>query len=186
MIIRPVDMENRLFSIEHFLPDYVCQRILEVNWHNISWRRGDQQENWARRQLDVSGIKIFSDFDEIVHQNQKYIEEQLQIKFIGNSFTMWWYDEPGFTVPIHTDGHLPSSMQIYWSADDNSYGTTFFDYKNKNSVKYKCEFKSNFGYLLLNDTNDDGSQPLQWHGMLNPVQKFRISSYTNFGKYKKY
>jgi hypothetical protein len=186
MLIQSVDTENRLFSIQQFLPDDLAKQILQLNWHNLSWHRGDQQENWARRQLDVINNKLFADFDEIVNQNKKYIEDKLQITFFDHPFTMWWYDEPGFTVPIHTDGHLPSSMQIYWCADTNNYGTTFFDYKNKNSVKYQCKFESNCGYLLLNKFNYDGSQPLQWHGMLEPVQKFRVSSYTNFGNYKKY
>jgi len=183
MILRPVDKENRLFSVENFLPDSLANQLLSISWDNISWSRGEQQESWKRRQFDTSNFDIFRKFDDHVLQNKIQIEQELSIQFEHYPFTMWWYDEPNFVVPIHTDGHLPASMQIYWTADSNTYGTVFFDYKNSEYVKYQFSFKPNCGYLMLNGLNDNGSQPLQWHGMLEPVQNFRISSYTNFGQY---
>jgi hypothetical protein len=183
MVIKPVDMENRLFSIEHFLPDELAALILDIPWDTIPWKRGEQQESWARRQLDFMDHKVVHQFNDRVLLNKIQIEKELGIKFDYHPFTMWWYDEPGFTVATHTDGHLPSSMQIYWNADSDMYGTTFFEYKNTNTVKHRVTCRPNFGYLMLNGPNDDGSQPLQWHGMLTPVQKFRVSSYTNFGTY---
>jgi hypothetical protein len=184
MIIKPVDKDYRLFSVENFLPNDLAERVLDTNWDNIQWTRGEQQETWRRRQLDISNFELFQKFDDQVLKNKIQIEQELGIQFEYYPFTMWWYDEPNFIVPIHTDGHLPASMQIYWAADSDNYGTTFFEFKNANCVKYQCKFKANSGYLMLNGPNQDGSQPLQWHGMLAPVQQFRVSSYTNFGTYK--
>jgi hypothetical protein len=47
------------------------------------------------------------------------------------------------------------------------------------------EFLPNSGYLMLNQLHCDGSQPLQWHGMLTavPAHQIRLTTYTVFGQY---
>lgn len=183
MIIKPVDKENRLFSIEQFIPDQLAEQILQVNWNNLSWVRGHKQESWKRRQLDVNDQKLFESYYDKLIENVFFIEEKLGIAFDDLPLTRWWYDEPGFLVPTHTDGHLPASMQIYWNADCDSYGTVFFEYKNEDTVKFQFKHTPNTGYIMLNHQDKDGSQPLQWHAMKNPVKTMRISNYTAFESY---
>ena len=77
-------------------------------------------------------------------------------------------------------------MQIFWVAPGKQYATQFYKSKNANDPITQLEFVPNTGYLMLNMLNEDGSQPLNWHGMLNkvPADTFRVTSYTTFGTYE--
>lgn len=183
MIIESVDSENRVFLIDNFFSKDIINLVKSTSWDNVPWSRGYLQESWARRHLDLSNTDLLTEFNHQVNENRFIIEKKLKIKFENSPFSVWWYDEPEFLVQVHTDGHVPATMQIFWLADSSEYGTIFYNYKNRNSIKHCFKFKINSGYLMLNGLNEDGSQPLLWHGMLNPVNQYRISSYTHFGSY---
>jgi hypothetical protein len=89
--------------------------------------------------------------------------------------TVFWLDEPGFICGLHTDGTMPGSMQIVWQGT----GTTFYWYKDPDSVRYQMPATANTGYIMLH-ANNRTYQKLLWHGMLTPVPKdtFRVTSYT--------
>jgi hypothetical protein len=76
-------------------------------------------------------------------------------------------------------------MQIFWAGADVTKGTKFYNSKSIQHLKYDFPFEVNTGYLMLNAPNDDGSQPLQWHGMMNTLgpDTYRITSYTIFNSY---
>jgi hypothetical protein len=73
-------------------------------------------------------------------------------------------------------------MQVYWTVPSPDYGTGFYRYKTLDSVLYQFQSRPNSGYIMLNHLESDGSQPLQWHGMFNPVPEgtIRVSSYWSF------
>jgi hypothetical protein len=184
MKITPVDDTNRLFSIEEIAPPELVAEILATNWAEVPWKRGNAQEHWSRRELIVDDYPALQKYHNCVYAIKEQIEKLANIKFINHPFTMWWYDEPGFTVSIHTDGHLPSSLQVFWRADSEDFGTEFYEYKDESALKHKFKFIPNNGYSMLNGLDPDGSQPLQWHGMSTTVQTYRICSYTQFGPYE--
>lgn len=187
MQLTAVDETQRLFLVEDIFEKSVVDKILNLDWPNLEWKRGNAQEKWPRRQIDCTVDPVLQ---HAVNNIWDLVEEMgnlCNVKFNNpHPPTWWWYDEPGFDVNIHTDGHLPSTMQLFWVAPDESYATTFYKSKNKNDAFTNFKFIPNTGYIMLNMPNKDGSQPLQWHGMLNTVPKnaFRVTSYTTFGPYE--
>ncbi|CAB4129084.1 hypothetical protein UFOVP112_182 [uncultured Caudovirales phage] len=187
MRITAVDESRRIFLIEDIFSTSTVNKILSLDWPNLPWKRGNAQEKWQRRQIDCT---VDSSLQQAVNEIWNLTEEigkLCDVTFDNpHPATWWWHDEPGFDVSIHTDGHLPSTMQIFWIAPSEYYATTFYKFKDENTPITEFKFIPNTGYIMLNMPNKDGSQPLQWHGMLNTVPKnsFRVTSYTTFGPYK--
>lgn len=154
-----------------------------IDWLNLPWAPQLGQESWPRRRLTETPELLAINHYIADHVNDYGSAVGVEFDYAD---TYWWLDEPGFTVPIHTDGHLPSSMQLFWHMPGTDFGTVFYRSKNPADVDHAFAGTANTGYLMLNKLNSDGSQPLQWHGMLNPVpdNSFRVCSYTIFGDYK--
>jgi hypothetical protein len=175
--ITPVDNLKRLWQVEDLISAEELTDLLSVDWLSVDWKRGPGQEGWKRRLLDW-------DRPEVIRVNQ-HIQKQLPKinAALGTNYTnfggQFWLDEPGFDVAIHTDGELPSAMQMYWVAPDETYGTGFYFYRSTNTLQHQFMSRPNTGYILLNHVNEDGSQPLFWHGMFNTVPEgaYRLSSY---------
>jgi hypothetical protein len=187
MIITPVDDENRLFLLRDILPRHLVDQILLIDWKNLSWTKQERQEYWKRRKIDYLQVPEIIEINSYIQSLYQEVEQQCSIILTARNHisTSWWYDEPGFNVPIHTDGQLPSAMQIFWAGADVTKGTKFYNSKSIQHLKYDFPFEVNTGYLMLNAPNDDGSQPLQWHGMMNTLgpDTYRITSYTIFNSY---
>lgn len=177
MQITPVDDLKRLWQVTDLVLPEELADILSIDWLSVATKPCPGQESWKRRLLDW-------DHPEVVKVNQ-YIRNKLpEINAaLGTNYTEFyghfWLDEPGFDVILHTDGELPNAMQMYWVMPDENYGTGFYFYKNPNTLQHQFMSYPNTGYILLNHVNEDGSQPLFWHGMLNPVPEgtYRLSSY---------
>ena len=187
MNITPINNSNRLFQLTNILPTVLSDAVLGLEWPKMHWERGNLQEKWNRRHIQSDQHSILQQVSEYIWQHLDIIEQACNVAFIGRyPSTVWWYDEPGFDVSLHTDGHLPATMQIFWVAPGKQFATQFYNSKNNNDSTTNLEFIANTGYLMLNMLNSDGSQPLQWHGMLNkvPADTFRVSSYTTFGPYE--
>jgi hypothetical protein len=171
---------GRLWAVKDLLSADQVNEILATDWRSLPWSNSPQQQGWLRRE-------IAWDCPETQRLSQ-YFNSQLDIinQGIGTNFTQaggqFWIDLPGFTCNMHTDGHLANSLQMYWIAPGPEYGTGFYHYKNKATILHQFLSQPNTGYLMLNHLNDDGSQPLQWHGMFNPVPPgaIRVTSYWQF------
>ena len=171
---------GRLWQVTDLLPANELADIQAVDWLSLSTHTSDGQESWYRRQVAWD--------DPVCQRIGQYIDCQLPAinSAIGTDFKQsgghFWIDSPGFTVSIHTDGHLPNAMQLYWIVPDETYGTGFYRAKTNDSLMYQFSSRPNSGYIMLNHFNSDGSQPLMWHAMLNPVPNghIRVSSYWQF------
>jgi hypothetical protein len=187
MQLIPIDDTNRVFHVVGVLPQDLVDKLLVLDWNNLNWNLQNQQEMWARRSLCREEYPVLEEASNHLVKLQPVLEQQLGIKFdfdinVGN--TNWWVDQPGFSVPIHTDGELPVSLQLFWVGQPN-LATSFHNFGLANNYRAKFEFVPNTGYLMLNGPNADGSQPLNWHGMLNKVPNgtYRVTSYTVFPNY---
>ena len=187
MIIVPIDKENRLFAVTEVLPLELVNQILQLDWENLPWVEQPQQEHWKRRNIDFLQVPELININKYIENLCTEVELACFIEFTNNQYitTRWWYDLPGFTVPIHTDGQLPSTMQLFWEGTDITKGPKFYNSKRETDIKYDFPFNTNTGYLMLNGANNDGSYPLQWHGMMNAVAPgtYRLTSYTIFNSY---
>ena len=178
--IIPVDEGARLWQVKDLLPADELADIMATVWSSLACSPSGGQETWARRQVTWD--------DATAQRFGQYINAQLPEinRALGTEFRQcgghFWIDQPGFTVPLHTDGHVPNAMQIYWIVPGPEWGTGFYRYKRTDSLLYQYQSRPNTGYIMLNHLNDNGSQPLLWHAMLNPVPEgtIRVTSYWRF------
>ena len=187
MIVKSINNSNRLFQIGNIFPESLVQEILTLPWENMTRHPGELYEHPSRRRVYATQYNALEIASKYIQDCLCNIEEFCKIIFINRCpTTVWWYDEPHFDSILHTDGHLPSAMQLFWIAPSEDFATQFYNFKNVNTIISDLKFTPNSGYLMLNMPNKDGSQPLQWHGMLNKVPKntHRITSYTTFGTYE--
>lgn len=188
MKFTPIDEAKRLWAIRDIFPEDLVAELLALDWTNLPWHDSEGQEMWLRRSVITGFEPAIIRANQIIAQLHTQIEKECGVDFMystNQGSTVWWYDEPGFDVPLHTDGELPATMQIFWVAPSTKFGTCFYNTKRVADLKKEFDFVPNTGYIMLNGKNEDGSQPLQWHGMLNkvPPGTFRLTSYTTFGPY---
>ena len=169
---------GRLWQVRNLLPQPEADEILAIDWLSLTHDTAANLD--LRRQIAW--------YDPVAQHVGQYINQQLPNinSALGTEFTLsgghFWIDLPGFTCDLHTDGHLPTAMQVYWTVPSAAYGTGFYHFKNNNSLRHQFASRPNSGYIMLNHANPDGSQPLQWHAMLNPVPlgHIRVTSYWCF------
>ena len=171
---------GRLWQVEDLLTAEQVSHIQSVDWNTLAWNQSPQQAGWLRREIVWNEPEI-QPITPWLNAGLDQVNEAT-----GSAFTVaggtFWVDQPGFQCPLHTDGHLANSLQMYWIVADDSYGTGFYYHKRTDSLLYQFASKPNTGYLMLNHANPDGSQPLQWHAMLHPVppNTIRVTSYWQF------
>lgn len=180
-----MDSDGRLFWVRDVVPVDLVQEIAAIEWLVLPREMSaPQQAEWHRRAISPNSHPIQKKLSESIRKIIPVIEQHcgIQYDFVGEATL--WLDLPGFSVTRHTDGHLPSTLQLFWIAPGTEYGTVFYD--PHGGVLKAFEFQPNTGYLMLNQPNPDGSQPLLWHGMNNvvPEDTYRLTSYSVLGTYK--
>ena len=184
MKISKVDQAGRLFLIQDLVAPDLLHDIMSLDWRSLpTLPPAPQQKNWLRREINLSAYSIQMRLTEAIYQLTDQIQEYCGVEWDFIGVPMWWIDYPEFKVPVHTDGHLPSALQMFWAGPGKQYGTVFYDcYQN---VLKQFDFTANTGYLMLNQLNSDGSQPLLWHGMQHtvPLDQIRVTTYHVFGQY---
>lgn len=169
-----------LWSVEDLLDTAIVDAILATPWRELATIRIPQQQSWLREQVAWNEPCV-QPFVQAINSQLPEIN-----RAIGTEFTqaggVFWIDYPGFVCPMHTDGHLKNAMQMYWIAATEDLGTGFYHYKRSDSLLHQFPSQTNTGYLMLNDLDSTGAQPLQWHAMLNPVpdNTIRVTSYWQF------
>jgi hypothetical protein len=171
---------GRLWQVNDLLTANQAEEIMATDWSSLAWIKGQSQQHWIRKQV------LWSDptaqrYSEYINQCLPEINRALNTEFEHMS-GHFWVDSPGFTCDLHTDGHLPTAMQLYWTVPGEDWGTGFYHFKDSEQLLYQFASRPNSGYIMLNHANPDGSQLLQWHAMLNPVPEghIRVSSYWYF------
>lgn len=180
MQITSVDKHNNLFLVKDLIPQSIVEKILFTPWMELKWARQEGQETWNRRRIDHDDIPWQNEWDECLSNFWPELEKILEMPLFKYTGTAWWVDEPGFTVPIHTDGTMPGAIQMSWIADNADLGTVFYNDQAGESVRYKFLAEVNTGYMMINVPDINGQRHEQWHGMSTPVPEgtFRVHSYS--------
>lgn len=177
---RSQDDLGRIWSVQDLLTLEHTAEIAATDWSSLAWIPAARQETWPRRQIhwDEEPVQRYSRY---ISSCLPRINSALGTEF-QHSYGHFWLDLPGFQVPLHTDGHVPNAMQLYWVVPGPEYGTGFYRYNTKDSLIYQTISRPNSGYIMLNHLAPDGHQPLLWHGMFEPVPAgtIRVSSYWRF------
>ena len=97
---------------------------------------------WLRRSINFSNNSLLQQVNQELKNTYRQVEEECGITVVNSAYinTSWWIDEPTFYVPIHTDGHLPSTMQLFWHSANNTLGTKFYNSKRRNDIKHDFLF----------------------------------------------
>ena len=186
MQITPIDQDNNLFFVADVFPQSLVDQIISTDWLTLPWQRQEGQESWPRRRIDNAALPWNSEWDDCCRELWLAIGNAIGFEVLGYQSssmygygTAWWLDEPGFTCAMHTDGEMPGAVQMTWIGNAN-LGTSFYQYKNSNSLRHQFVVSPNTGYIMINRLQPEGYRKLQWHAMLNPVpaDQYRISSYS--------
>jgi len=204
MQIYPIDNKKRIFQIIDLLDQETVDWLNTVDWlsiKNYKFDSGESKIDFPRKVLDSSNIDVIK-LTTLIQNKLSTINNLIETSLTNVNINLW-LDSPGFKMVVHTDEGIErvgivASLQLYLLAPNEDYGTEFFnpkkffnpneDYGTELYNKYKripfdsyYKFKSipNTGYLMLNHLNEDGSLPMLWHGMLNPVPEgcHRLSAY---------
>ena len=179
MQITPIDQDHNLFAIIDLVPQSLVDKILETDWLSVEHTL-TEGNRLLRRQVQNNQLPWINEWHNCMRQTWQSIVEQTTCNHLNYADTGFWIDMPTYTCPIHTDGELPGAIQIYWIGADTNIGTTWYHYKDPNSIRHSFKFKTNTGYIMINKPESNGYRKLQWHGMLTPVpdNSFRVSSYS--------
>ena len=176
MQITPVDNENNLYRIVDVMPEHLVDAVANTDWLSLPWARQEGQEQWRRRRVQDSAIPWIQQWHQHFESIWPAVSQHLQRPIAPYAGTAFWIDEPGFVCSMHTDGELPGSLHLTWRGP----GTTFYWYKNPNSLRYAVPEQPNAGYIMINQADSTGYRQLLWHAMLTPVpaNDFRLTTYT--------
>ena len=180
MQITPVDQDHNLFAVIDLVPQSLVDKILETDWLSLEHTL-TEGNRLLRRQVQNNQLPWINEWHNCMRQTWQSIVEQTTCNHLNYADTGFWIDMPTYTCPIHTDGELPGSIQMYWIGADTNIGTTWYHHKNQlDQTRHVFKFIPNTGYIMINQPEPNGYRKLQWHGMLTPVpdNSFRVSSYS--------
>lgn len=172
MIVTPIQPTHDLFLLENIVSEDLAKRITEYDWMSADLKRQEAQEDWDRWMVDEH--PLITEFEAEVNAKLHLLNQTADREYQFAEGTRFWIDQPNFVVGLHLDGQLPNAMQCYWVGNEKQ-GTHFYNSKNKNDLRYGFKLIPNTGYFMINDDPDNNAL---WHGMLNPADSIRITSYT--------
>jgi hypothetical protein len=185
MKITPVLDTGHLWAVSDIFPSELVDLVHNIDWNLVDYDRisiGDHK----RRQLHYNDQRDGWLDHYVWNTMVPQIEHRCGVKFTDpsqHSFA-WWLDEPGFKPLMHTDGDLPTALQIYWQPTDHpELGTAFYSTSNTKDLTHYFPSVPNTGYLMFNSHNP---RPLMWHDMQQavPADVLRLSLYLVFGPYQ--
>lgn len=179
MQITPVDQDGNLFAVSEMIPQSLVDQILQTPWLDLQFSLEEGNRN-LRRRIDDNELPWIREWHDCVSDLWHTLQQSTGCKHLKYIDTGFWVDMPTYTCPLHTDGELPGSMQMYWVGSTSDIGTTWYHYKDPDKIRHRFEFIVNTGYLMINQPEANGYRKLQWHGMLTPVPEnsFRVTSYS--------
>ena len=188
-----VDNSNRLYSVENLLSAVELADIRSIDWLSLPTMHNMGQDMLPTRvRVDATHPSVLRVNTYICNAFDS-INAALGTNFMHPVASVWWIDNPGFNIPVHTDNvKVTNALQMYWIMPGEDYGTCFYrdltvnnpNQLNRNidqiEITHQFISKPNYGYIMLNEEDATGNKPAQWHGMLNtvPLGTFRLTSYS--------
>ena len=184
MELRPIINTRHLYVASNIFPQLLVDQVNTVDWGSAAYNR-ISIGNFKRRQLIYDHARDIKFNNYSLEVIAPHIERECGITFTDiqqHSFD-WWIDESGFKPGMHTDGDLPSSLQIYWQPSDRTdLGTAFYSTNQIQDLTHYFSNRPNTGYLMLNSHEP---RPKLWHDMERKVPEgvLRLCLYITFGPY---
>ncbi len=189
MKVHNIMPSGHLYHVTDVFPQNLIELIYSIPWYDLEYQR--LVIGSGKRRLISNHYKQLVEIHDYAQANiVPSVEELCGVKFTEtHHFNIsWWLDEPGFRPKIHTDGELPSAMQLYWLPQHRTdLGTAFYQKNDKKHVIHEFASQPNSGYLMFNSHCVDGKKIDLWHDMVKgvPANTLRLCSYLWFGPYIK-
>jgi hypothetical protein len=177
-----------LYTVDSVFPKHLLSLINSIDWParpacqlDIGWG--------LRRQIEHSDVTDHTVNDYCFAELKTAIEQACSVKFTGPTAQQgfqYWLDLPGFRPAIHTDGDLPSAVQIYLQPTDRTdLGTAFYHTAQADSEIHQFDSRPNSGYIMLNQP--ELNRPALWHDMTQAVPEgvVRLCLYVTLGQYQR-
>ena len=190
MKINPIMPSGHLWAVADLLPTQLLTQVYELPWQELNHQRLNIGQH-RRRAIACDAIPFYNSMDhDFKYSMIKQIEQCCGVVFDNPAAANfnWWVDEPGFRPGMHTDGDLPSAMQIYFYPQyQDDLGTAFFNTPNYDDLLHVFASVPNSGYLMFNSRLHQNDRLRLWHDMLHPVPRdvVRLTLYCWLGPYKK-
>jgi hypothetical protein len=185
--ISPV-IPGYLYTVDSVFPEHLLSQINSIDWSARPARRLDI--GWGlRRQIDHQTDRDQTVNDYCFTELKTAIEQACGVRFVSppaQQGFQYWLDLPGFRPAVHTDGDLPSAVQIYLQpADRTDLGTAFYHTVQADSEIHRFDSRPNSGYVMLNQPEQN--RPALWHDMTQAVPEgvLRLCLYVTLGHYQR-
>ena len=168
MLITAIDDRQDLFYVQDVFPNELINDLRKIPLDTMPFTKMEWQEDRPRRKLAQMPGSIFAKIHDYINEQKQTLGNVLG-KDVSRIETAFWYDLEGFSMIPHVDNPgVKDVLQVYLS-DCSNAGTVFYDDQQE---RIKFEFKTNTGYLMINNKN-------QKHGVPNTVGKdaIRLSIY---------
>lgn len=168
--IEPIQGSRRLFSVQLALePEYI-KRLNQVDWLSRPYEMDDhsKQSDTFRRRILTECLDVQEMIDLEIQKLVPLINEMAGTNYTSAGST-WQICEPNFVCPMHTDGHKPNVMIIYWQTPGPEFGTTFYNSTDPADVFHEFPGIPNTGFFANYKPRIGRPWPEMWHASLIPV-----------------
>lgn len=168
--VEPIKGSRRLFSVQLAItPEYV-KRLNQVDWLSRPYEMDDHssESDTFQRRILTECLDVQAMIDVEIQKLVPKINEIAEKNYTSVGST-WQICEPNFVCPMHTDGHKPNVMIIYWQAPGVEWGTTFYNTNDPTDVWYEFPAVPGTGFFANYEPELGEPWPLMWHASLKAV-----------------
>lgn len=181
MIVESVKGSSRLFSITQAVNADLLQEINTIDWFSVPYGMDDHSRNSEtfRRRILPQWSDLYGRIEREINRSVPLINalSGQNYRYVGGT---WQICEPDFYCPIHTDGHKPNVMIIYWQTPGTGFGTTFYNSRDTTDVFHEFPSVPNTGFFANYEPGLGESWPEMWHASSQPVPKNGYRLLTQF------
>lgn len=185
MLVEPVKGSKRLLAVTQAVDPIYLEQLNRTDWLSRDWIPDDHwQENGAfRRRILSSHCDLMQAID---HDIQKIVPEINRLCNTGyvDARSTWHICESGFRCDMHTDGHKPNVMIVYWQTPGPDFGTTFYNSTDPLDVFHEFSGLPNTGFFANYQPRIGRPWPEMWHASLVPVPIGQYRLMTQYQFYK--
>jgi hypothetical protein len=183
--VTPIGYSRRLFSIQLAVDPEHVKELNQLDWLSRPYEMDyhSRESNTFQRRILTESLNI----QEIVDQEINNLLPAINLASGQNFKTVgatWQICESGFVCPMHTDGHKPNVMIIYWQTPGIEWGTKFYHTNDSTDVWYEFPAVPGTGFFANYEPEPGEPWPEMWHASLRavPENTYRLLTQYEFHK----
>jgi len=185
MTVQRIKGSKRLLSITQAVDQNYLHQLNNIDWLTYSWIRDEyyHENSTFRRRILQPHCDLMQIIDSAILQLIPQINQLCNTEYMTCG-SVWHLCENGFVCPLHTDGHKPNVMIVYWQTPGPEFGTTFYNSTDLSDIFHEFAGIPNTGFFVNYEPFDDGIWPEMWHASLMsvPMGRYRLLTQYEFQK----